>query len=400
MKIAHITESFSPVSETFIYDLVVGLQNAGHENRVFTFRRLNEGTRPYDAVTVLNPPGRLTPQRIQNSIRRRLGEISIQEQLFPIARQQAYSWLVETNPDVVYAHFGPMGVMIAPVVKKLGLPLVVSFMGYDASRLLRSRRWRKHYLNLDRDVSAVVGISNFVCSQLSRAGFERSKIHRIPLGVNPHLFTAGQHANEQGAAPVVCLHVGRLTAVKSPVRLLSAFLIARDELAPEIPIVLKIAGDGELRNELRYEIAKSQLEDEVCCLGAVHHSSVMRLVQEADIYTQYAETTQDGAIEGLGLSFIEASAAGLPIVSTRHGGITDIVVENETGLLVDEGDLQGFADCIVTLARQPELRKAFGIAGRHRVEHLFTQDKQIEETISLLKSVSQCRKVSGMEMDG
>ncbi len=385
MYIVHITEFFSPRSETFIYNYVKGLQLQSHRSQVVTLYRVNEDERPYDDCVEINHLSRWHPSRVYSGLKNKLGLLETQEQLFDIARRQLFKILHASKPDVIHAHFGPMGVMVAPVAQKLDIPLIVTFMGYDGSRALRSKRWQDNYQKLAVYAAGVIGISTDMCNRLVKIGFDEDKINRISLGVNIDKFSYHDPKLDFNGKDVRCLHVGRLTAKKSPLKLLEAFNIAHQALLPNVK--LTIAGSGVLHNEVENKMKELELENHVNLLGSVSHEEVITLFQNAHIYTQYCEVSPSGDVEGQGVTFVEASASGLPIVSTRHGGIPDVVLDGKTGYLVEEDDIQGMADRIAHLACQPERWTAFGLSGRKHVEEAFTLETQIQQTVALYRQI-------------
>jgi glycosyltransferase involved in cell wall biosynthesis len=105
------------------------------------------------------------------------------------------------------------------------------------------------------------------------------------------------------------------------------------------------------------------------------------------LYTQYCETTPSGETEGLGVSFIEASAAGLPIATTRHNGLPEVVIDGASGLLSEEGDVAGMARNIAALGSTPERWGAMGRAGRAHVEQMFVLDRQADALLAHCQAV-------------
>jgi glycosyltransferase involved in cell wall biosynthesis len=91
----------------------------------------------------------------------------------------------------------------------------------------------------------------------------------------------------------------------------------------------------------------------------------------------HSVTTSDGDVEGTPVSVLEAGAAGLPVVATRHAGIADVVLDGETGLLVAERDVAGMADAVLALIRDPARAAALGRRGRERVAAEFSLDVSI-----------------------
>jgi len=87
------------------------------------------------------------------------------------------------------------------------------------------------------------------------------------------------------------------------------------------------------------------------------------------------------------MSVLEAGASGLPIVSTRHGGIQEVVIDGETGFLVQEGDVEGMADRMIRLAKDPDLAARLGRAARKRICCEFSLEKSIDKLWAVIKAV-------------
>jgi glycosyltransferase involved in cell wall biosynthesis len=101
------------------------------------------------------------------------------------------------------------------------------------------------------------------------------------------------------------------------------------------------------------------------------------LYREASVFLLLSQEVE-GHFEGFGLVFLEAGAHGLPCVASRSGGIPDVVIDGETGLLVDPADADGAGRAMIRLAGDPALSARMGLAGRARAEHL-SWDRYAEE---------------------
>ena len=130
---------------------------------------------------------------------------------------------------------------------------------------------------------------------------------------------------------------------------------------------------------------------QVTFAGSVDRDRVRTLLASHHLYTQYCETTPSGETEGLGVSFIEASAAGLPIATTRHNGLPEVVLDGISGLLSPEGDVSAMARNIAALATTPERWESMGRAGRDHVENTFALDRQAAMLLDHCKSIAQRR---------
>lgn len=130
---------------------------------------------------------------------------------------------------------------------------------------------------------------------------------------------------------------------------------------------LTIVGDGSLRQPLEGLLSTLGEKERVRLVGYLKPGRVVETLGQADIFVQHNVTAPDGATEALGGSMLEASAARLPIVGTRSGGVPEAVVHGETGLLVEPKDIDGMAAAIALLASDPDLRRRMGSAGRRFV---------------------------------
>lgn len=285
------------------------------------------------------------------------------------------------KPDVIHAHFGPEGCMVLPVARSLDIPLVVSFYGYDVTKLITMAgdRWRRKYRFLFRHADRFIAISDHIAERLVELGASPKKIVKVHLGSDVTDFAYSDPAERYDGKTVRCMHVGRLTEKKAPLHLLDAFDLARKKLGEAGPSLhLTMAGDGELYSETKQHIESLGLQSHVELLGAVLHSRVKEELGKANLYTQHCVTTRSGDTEGLGLSFVEASARGLPVVSTRHNGIPEVVLHGKTGLLSEEHDIEAMANHICELAVDPARWTAMGQAGRAHIESRFSVDHAID----------------------
>ena len=130
---------------------------------------------------------------------------------------------------------------------------------------------------------------------------------------------------------------------------------------------LVLVGEGPNARAIETEIERLQLQPHVRLLGLRH--DVPKMLAAADLFLLTSIS------EGIPLTVIEAMAAGLPVVSTNVGGVPEIVVEGQTGLLAPSGDAAGLAAAVSRLAGDAALRKQMGEAGRQRAAEVFSADK-------------------------
>jgi colanic acid/amylovoran biosynthesis glycosyltransferase len=119
------------------------------------------------------------------------------------------------------------------------------------------------------------------------------------------------------------------------------------------------------------------LENNIILLGGLERKEIVKHLEKAFLFLQHSIVASNGDSEGTPVGIIEAMAAGLPVVSTRHAGIPDVVIENKTGFLVDEGDINTMAKAIIKLAENRKLLSEFGTNGKVLIEKNFTLEKHI-----------------------
>lgn len=275
---------------------------------------------------------------------------------------------------VEYLHYGLEWMSFA---RELGLKFFAHAHGYDVSRLLRKRKWRRAYLRYNQ-ADGVITVSHFSAARLASLGVASSKIHVVPCGVQvpaaPTLRTPGEK--------IRCIAVGRMVRKKAPLQTLEAFRRASKSCAS---LHLDYVGGGELFPAAQEFVREHGLGDRVTLHGAQPHDVVQQRMHSSDIFLQHSITDpKTGDEEGLPVSVLEAMAHGLPVVSTRHAGIPEAVAEGITGYLVDEEDSVGMAERLTTLARDPGIRCRLGLAGWQRAKDHFSWEKERTDLLRIL----------------
>lgn len=260
----------------------------------------------------------------------------------------------------VLAEFGPLGCWIAPVARAAGLPVFVYFRGYDASSRLRSAGTVQAYQRLMRQVDGVFSVSAFLVENLRRAGVTHRNTHVIPSGTDPRVFSPGTKD------PGLVVAVGRFIAKKRPEANVRAFAAAT---ARWPALRLQMVGDGPQLERCRGLACELGVESRVDFLGAQDHATVAALLSRARVFLQHSVTAPGGETEGLPSSIQEAMAAGAVVVSTRHAGIAEIVVDGVTGWLVDEHDDVAYARALMKVFEDPARADAMARQARQLAEH-------------------------------
>jgi glycosyltransferase involved in cell wall biosynthesis len=176
-----------------------------------------------------------------------------------------------------------------------------------------------------------------------------------------------------------------LVEKKRPDLLIRAFHIV---LATHPDLHLTIVGDGPMRSICENLITSTGVERSVQLVGSATPDEIRGYLADAFLFAQHSVVAGDGDSEGTPVAILEASAAGLPVVATRHAGIPDVVLDGETGLLVDEHDIDGMARAISALADDRVRARAMGSRGRARIATQFTMERHLDELAQVLRTAA------------
>ncbi|MGQ9765715.1 MAG: glycosyltransferase [Armatimonadota bacterium] len=360
-----------PISETFVYNQCFRLKR---------YRAYMLGAKWPRGPAIPLPPDRV---RVLNA-----GGISglWQEIRWKVLAQvpaEVLRWARRLQPALLHAHFGPDGAVAMPLAKALGIPLVVSFHGTDAT-MKDGHVWRHSYITnrlyllrrqkLRQAACRIIVQSDFLrWVVVEQQRFPEEKIVCIRYGVDVQTFRPYPERAEFGHL----LYVGRLINRKG----LPFLLQALHRVKEQFPSVhLTVIGDGPSRIE--YEsMAKTLLGSQVTFLGAQPQDVVRAYLERAYLFCMPSITMPSGEAESLGMVFLEAMAMKVPPVSFRSGGIPEVILHGETGFLAEERNVEELAHYISLLLENPELRQAMGEAGRKWVEQEFnlaTQNEKLE----------------------
>jgi len=279
--------------------------------------------------------------------------------------------------DVVLAEYGPTGVAVMDACMKALVPLVVHFHGFDAHNNLVLEPYTSHYLRMFACARAIIAVSRKMEKQLLQLGAPREKVHYNVCGVDIDQFKDGRPDKN----PPVFITVGRFVDKKAPHLTLLAFRKVL-ERCPSARLVM--IADGPLLEPCRYIVHALRMTHAVEFLGPKNHNEVAETMRGARSFVQHSVTTSYGDSEGTPVGILEAGASGLPVVSTRHAGITDVVIENRTGFLVDEFDIDGMAEHMIQLAKKPELALEVGQRARKHIEDNFSMQKSINSLWNII----------------
>ncbi len=301
-------------------------------------------------------------------------KIGLSKSRFSFAEINLCRFLKEKKINLVFAEYGPTGAEVLDICKALGIPLVVHFHGFDAHKKDIIELYKERYCAIFSYASFLVSVSKVMSEALIRLGADPQKIILTPCGPNEVFLKNDFNINSNSF-----LAVGRFAEKKAPYLTLAAFKLVHDQY-PEARLIF--AGNGISDDDLSdvcFNLSKFWgLSDVVRFVGPVHQPDVVDLMKESFCFVQHSITTRNGDSEGTPVAVMEASLGGLPVVSTLHAGIKDIIKNGETGFLVPEGDVKAMAEYMLQLLNNKEQAMKMGISGRGFIKENYSMKKHIQ----------------------
>jgi colanic acid/amylovoran biosynthesis glycosyltransferase len=397
MKIAFIVGGFPVLSQTFILRQITGLLDRGHDVEIFAHssgkdslvhrdvekyallnrtRYLGSNALPANGIARVAKRAALLfinfhrkPRAVLNSLNPfRFGRRAVLLQVF----NSILPFLEKGPYDIVHCHFGPNG-DLGVLLRDTGVfdaKVITTFYGYDVSSYLKSTG-RNVYDDLFARGDLFLCLSEHMKSKLAKVGCDPQKliVHRLGAEVKKSsLLSTGPRRNGK----VVILTIARLVEKKGVEYGIKAVakVLKRDPA-----VEYKIVGDGPLRHSLQRLIDSVNAGENIRLLGWREQAEIAELLQGSDVLLAPSITSDSGDEEGTPVVIMEAFAQGLPVVSTYHAGIPEVVKDGESGFLVAERDVDALADKLEKSLENPELRLTMGRRGRMFVEEHYDIDK-------------------------
>lgn len=394
MKIAFIVTQFPSLSQTFILNQITGLMHRGHEVDIYAVQPENTPKMHAD-VTKYNllhrtyyfrklPSGKVERNRefrmlvakyfyrkpkslVKAWMLSRRGKSSFLKLLcmgFPFLDKHPY--------DIIHCHFGPNGVL-GVILKSIGViegKIITSFYGYDLSSYL-SKYGSDVYSDLFLKGDLFLPLGEIMKNQLIELGCNEQNIviHRLGINLDKFHFSPREPMRN---GKVQLLTISRLVEKKGVQYSIQALerVIKRYHC-----IEYRIVGDGPLKSSLEGLVKKLRLENYVTFLGWKEQQEIIELLKNTDILIVPSVTGKNGDQEGTPVVIMESFAQGLPVLSTQHSGIPELVQDGVSGFLVPEKDADALAEKLEYFIEHTGTWQKMGRAGREHVEKHYDIDK-------------------------
>jgi colanic acid/amylovoran biosynthesis glycosyltransferase len=281
--------------------------------------------------------------------------------------------------SLMHSHFGNMAWMNLRTASRLAVPHIASFYGFDVRFLpTRDPMWKKRYRKLFSEVDCVLPLGPNMASELESMGCDRRKIKVHHLGVDL-TYLPFRPRQWDISKPLRVFIAGTFKEKKG----IPYALEALDKIRKYVDLEITIIGDAT--NEKRDQIEKRRifdavhrlkLESTVKFLGYQPYSVFIKEAYNHHIFLAPSITANDGDTEGIPMTTVEMAASGMPIISTFHADITEIIQHGKTGWLVQERSVHELAACLHYLILNPDKWDPVLRAGRMHIEAEFDARKQ------------------------
>ena len=402
MNIALVTGRFPQLSETFVYRQALGLAQRGHRVTVACREegdwKLYPDQRPPNLSVVTfptetslkSPRGAL--RAVTNAVSTSLSDSRPIKRLWQLCRASTSSRssvmrqfvrhvpFASLEADLVHFEFLGGGVFYPLVASMLEIPIVVSCRGQDIHTLeLRPDDEQQRSIACLRDADAIHCVSEELAREVARLS---GRTHAVWVN-RPAVDTSREAVTPTRDGPLRIVASGRLTWVKGYDYLFTALgILARRG----IDFSATILGDGELRNSLNFSIFDLGLEGRVELAGGMAANEAIERVRSSDVFVL------SSVAEGISNAVLEAMAAGVPVVTTDAGGMTEAVSDGVEGFVVPIRDAKALADRLERLANDPTLRARMGTAARSRAVSEFTATRQLATFEAIYDSLVEARR--------
>ena len=283
--------------------------------------------------------------------------------------------------DVVLAEYGTTSAEITDACKYAKIPLIAHFHGRDSSDYNVLKSYREKYQRMFDYAFSVIAVSHEMEKRLMALGCPKDKLVYVPCVPEDSFFK-----EEALLTKPQFVFVGRFTEKKAPYAVLLAFKRVVDEYANA---KLLMIGDGDLFNSTKNMAKILELSNNVEFLGTQSPDRIIETMKESLAYVQHSIITDEGDMEGTPVAVMEASAMGLPVISTFHAGIPDVVVDGETGLLCKELDVDKMASDMLRLLKDKDFAVKLGRNGKQRMKKYFTKKWQMDILTNVVKAAAK-----------
>lgn len=298
----------------------------------------------------------------------------------------------EFQPDIIHCHFGNESMRVFDNFFRTDIPLFIHFHGYDASAELRFNLYKAKLRRLfERPNVFPILVSSHMHAFMRKQGVEVPEPHILYYGTDTDVFQRKGPAASR--PPVVFLQISSFNATKGHAYTLRAFrklFDAHPELEGQVRVVL--AGGSFRIDEMKAECKSLGLDSCVSFPGWVTVDQAYELLSEAHVFIHHSITAVgSGSMEGIPNALMEAMAMELPVLSTWHSGIPELVEDGIHGYLVNEGDVGAYAKRLYDILDWELVPQS-----REKVKRLFEKEQHYRLLVSYYQQALEVMKCTNL----
>ena len=407
MKIAVFVSSFPLTSETFVLNQITGLIDRGHDVYIYTSSRKTQKVHHADVQkykllerTFYHRPKIKLLKRILLLFKclkwmvispsKTLDSINVAKyglSVLNLKRLYHFDFWQEQDHrhfDILYCHFGPNGITANKLRQEgyISGKIVTVFHAYDLTKYPKTHG-ANVYESLFQQGDLFLPITQYALQKLLDLGCPEDKLHIHHMGVNCEQFeyTPNQPSPNK---PIHVVSVGRLVEKKGFDEAIRSIAIARKH---GHDFHLTFIGDGPLRDSLEALTHELKLDNYIQFAGWKIQDEITEILKNSHILLCPSVTSADGDEEGLPVVLMEALSKGLPVVTTQHAGIPELIQDNETGMMVPERDNHAIAEKLSILIEQPDMYLHIAQTGRSVIERDFNIMKLNDSLVKIFENL-------------
>lgn len=405
MKVLFFVYKFPVLSETFILNQIAYFIHQGCDVSIVSVFPGDQNIQHnvIKEFDLLSKTQYLLPEESHGKVRRVFGRLkSLIPALFSSSAIKSinankYGYYARTlilpqilsrnkNPiqtDIIVSHFGTTAAL-ANQLRNLGFlkgKLAAVFHGNDISQTRILTLFKNDYIQLFENADFIMPVSQLWANKIKSVSGHKNNIHviRMGIGINKFPFKPRTHLNK----PLHLLSIARLTEKKGIPVAINACLQLKQQ---NIDFHYTIIGDGPLREDLESQVDTLGLGGAVVFLGAQTQETVTEYLNRSDVFLLPSVTASDGDMEGIPVALMEAMAIGIPVISTFHSGIPELVENQVSGFLVNENDPTGIANVVREIIENPGVLKDICLNAKHKIDSEFDQNKSYSKMLTILSS--------------
>lgn len=338
MKVLYFVNSFLPHTETFIYNEISEVSKYC-DVKVLCLNIENSEKFPFEQLFCIGFDETLIKRKIRTFLWKLDLSFSFANKEFS---KKLKSFLDSYQPDLIHCHFGFFSFYLIDNIQYKNYPIFITFHGFDASLMIeKSKQYRKRLKKLFQYGNIFpIFVSKALRNNLEHFDISSQNSTIIYLGIDTRLFI---RKNYNSKDPFIFLQVSSFVEKKGQAFTLKAFKLLKDA-NPKLNTKLVFVGEGPLLQTIKDLSQEMRLDTFVTFVGWVDQLRVKKMMDCANVFVHHSVTSNFGDTEGIPTAIKEAMAMELPILSTEHAGISELVKEGISGFLIPERNIMLYAE--------------------------------------------------------